>query len=83
MPFALIRKSQRLQKFQCCYYAINLSLRTWNLEFHVNLFFLHLSFAVPFTMIFLGDFYFADWQFFKVCGNRFSRRELTEISAGK
>ena len=33
-------------------------------------------------MNFLRDFYFEDWQFFEVCGNKFLRLQMTEISAG-
>lgn len=31
---------------------------------------------------FLRDFYFADWWFFEVCGNKFSPLELTDFSTG-
>ena len=30
----------------------------------------------------LREFYFAGWRFFVVCGNKFLRFEMTEISAG-
>ena len=31
---------------------------------------------------FSRDFYFEDWRFFEVCGNKFLWLQLTEISAG-
>ena len=35
---------------------------------------------VPCTTKILREFYFADWRFFVVCGNKFLRFEMTEIS---
>jgi len=37
---------------------------------------------LPRSMKILREFYFADWQFFVVCGNKFLRFEMTEISVG-
>ena len=37
---------------------------------------------IPRSIKFLRHFYFADWRFFEVCGNKFLLLELTEISAG-
>ena len=36
----------------------------------------------PCSMKILREFYFADWRFFVVCGNKFLRFEMTEISDG-
>ena len=38
--------------------------------------------GIPCSMKILGEFYFADWRFFVVCGNKFLRFEMTEISDG-
>ena len=35
---------------------------------------------LPCSMKILREFYFADWRFFVVCGNKFWRFEMTEIS---
>ena len=37
---------------------------------------------VPCSTKILREFYFADWRFFVVCGNKFLRVEKTEISTG-
>ena len=37
---------------------------------------------LPCSMKILREFYFADWRFFVVCGNKFLRFEMAEISAG-
>ena len=37
---------------------------------------------IPCSMKILREFYFADWRFFVVCGNKFLRFEMTEISRG-
>ena len=37
---------------------------------------------LPCSMKILREFYFADWRFFVVCGNKFLRFEITEISVG-
>ena len=34
------------------------------------------------SMKILREFYFADWRFFVVCGNKFLRFEMAEISGG-
>ena len=47
--------------------------------FHLYFLLKHL----PCSMKILREFYFADWQFFVVCGNtKFLRFEMTEISGG-
>ena len=38
---------------------------------------------LPCSMKILREFYFADRRFFVVCGNKFLRFEMTEISGGK
>ena len=38
--------------------------------------------TLPCSMKILREFYFADWRFFVVCGNKFLRFEMTEISGG-
>ena len=38
--------------------------------------------GVPCSMKILQEFYFADWRLFMVCGNKFLRFEMTEISGG-
>ena len=37
---------------------------------------------IPNSMKILREFYFADWRFFVVCGNKFLRFKMTEISVG-
>ena len=37
---------------------------------------------LPSSMKILREFYFADWRSFVVCGNKFLRFEMTEISGG-
>ena len=39
-------------------------------------------FIIPCSMKILREFYFADWRFLVVCGNKFLRFKMTEISAG-
>ena len=38
--------------------------------------------VLPCSTKILREFYFADWRFFVVCGNKFLRFKMTEISAG-
>ena len=38
--------------------------------------------GIPCSMKILREFYFADLGFFVVCGNKFLRLEMTEISSG-
>ena len=40
------------------------------------------DFQIPCSMKILREFYFADYRFFVVCGIKFLRFEMTEISAG-
>ena len=40
------------------------------------------NFNIPCSMKILQEFYFADWRFFVVCGNKFLQFEKTEISGG-
>ena len=42
----------------------------------------HSMMRLPCNMKILREFYFADWRFFVVCGNKFLRFEMTEVSAG-
>ena len=42
----------------------------------------HNHFIIPCSTKILREFYFADWRFFVVCGNKFLRFEMTEISGG-
>ena len=46
--------------------------------YHVLSFFSQL----PRSMKILREFYFADWRYFVVCGNKFLRFGMTEISSG-
>ena len=43
---------------------------------------LQLGVYIPCGMKILREFYFADWRFLGVFGNKFLRFEMTEISAG-
>ena len=40
------------------------------------------KYGLPGSMKILREFYFADWRFFVVCGNKFLRFKMTEISGG-
>ena len=60
-------------------------MRNWLDSFYCIEFFAHTQHvipSIPCSMKFLRDFYFEDWRFFEVCGNKFLWLQLTEISAG-
>ena len=62
--------------------VINLSLRIRNSEFYIKtviFFFICLLASLllsPCSMGNLRNFYFVDWRFFELCGNKFLRREF-------